>query len=140
MVADRFYGDPHLFWIILHMNDIIDPRFEWPLSNEDLMEYTIGKYGLPYIYHTHHYVTPQGKIVNSYKVLSQSNNPILPIVYQDSGEFQKIMFHQTPPVLLSRVTNYEHELDLNEAKRKIKILKREFVFEIEELFDNLVNT
>jgi len=140
MVADRFYGDPQLFWLILHINDIIDPRFDWPLSNEDLMEYVIGKYGLPFIYHTHHYVNPQGKIVNSYKVLSQQNKPVLPIVYEDSGTFQNILFHQSPPVILDKVTNYEYELDINEQKRKIKVLKRELVSEIENLFDRLVNT
>ena len=140
MVADRFYGDPQLFWLILHINDIIDPRFDWPLSNEDLMEYVIGKYRLPFIYHTHHYVNPHGKIVNSYKVLAQQNKPVLPIVYEDSGTFQNILFHQSPPVILDKVTNYEYELDINEQKRKIKVLKRELVSEIENLFDRLVNT
>lgn len=140
MVADRFYNNPQLHWIVLHVNEIVDPRFDWPLSNDDLLEYVIAKYGLPYIYHTHHYVNPQGKIVNSYKVLSQSNRPVLPIVYQDSGAYQNIMFHQNPPVILTAVTNYQHELDLNENKRRIKIIRPELISEIETSFDTLINS
>lgn len=139
MVADRFYNNPQLHWLVMHVNDIIDPRFDWPLSNDDLLEYVIGKYGMPYIFHTHHYVNPDGKIVNSYKVLSQSNNPVLPIVYQHSGQTQSILFHQTPPVILTPVTNYDYELDLNEKKRRIKVIRPELVSEIESTFEKLVN-
>ena len=31
MVAHRFYKNPELHWLIMHVNDIIDPRFDWPL-------------------------------------------------------------------------------------------------------------
>jgi hypothetical protein len=140
VVADRFYGDSQLHWIILHINDIVDPRFDWPLSNDDLLKFCIQKYGLPFIYHTHHYVNPQGKIVNSYKILSQQNKPILPIVYQDSGEYQSILFHQTPTVKLTRVTNYEYELGLNENKRRIKIVRPELVSEITKVFEDIIAT
>lgn len=140
MVADRFYNNPNLHWIILHVNDIIDPRFDWPLSNADLLEYIIGKYGLPYIYHNHHYIEPGGKIVNSYMVLSQSNKPVLPIVYQHSAERQSILFHQIPPVVLTPVTNYDYELDLNEKKRRIKIVRPELVSDIENIFEKIIKT
>ena len=31
IVADKFYKNPQSHWLILHMNDILDPRFDWPL-------------------------------------------------------------------------------------------------------------
>jgi len=140
MVAHRFYKNPELHWLIMHVNDIIDPRFDWPLSNDDLLDYVIGKYGLNFIYHTHHYKDPNGKIVNSYKVLSQSNDPVLPIVYEDSGIYQRIMFHQTPPVTLTPVTNYDYELELNETKRRIKVVRPELVGDIVNVFEKIINT
>lgn len=35
-IADRLYGDVNLHWIVLLFNDIIDPYFEWPMSDLDL--------------------------------------------------------------------------------------------------------
>lgn len=44
IVADKFYDNPELHWIILHLNEIVDPRFNWPLSVNNLVLYTEGKY------------------------------------------------------------------------------------------------
>ena len=41
----RFYGTPELHWLILLTNNIIDPRFEWPLSEDNLIKQTQDKYG-----------------------------------------------------------------------------------------------
>ena len=32
-VAHKLYGDPTLHWVVLMMNNIIDPYHEWPMSN-----------------------------------------------------------------------------------------------------------
>ena len=42
IVAARLYGNPELHWIILLTNDIIDPRFDWPLNYYNLAEYCKG--------------------------------------------------------------------------------------------------
>ena len=34
-VADDFYGDPNLDWVILITNNIIHVRDEWPMGNQD---------------------------------------------------------------------------------------------------------
>ena len=36
MVADKIYGDPSLHWIIIVMNDIVNPYYDWPLSSRVL--------------------------------------------------------------------------------------------------------
>ena len=33
MVADKFYSNPLLHWLVLHTNDILDARFDWPLDS-----------------------------------------------------------------------------------------------------------
>ena len=50
MLADKFYGNPMLHWVILLANDIIDPRFDWPLDYYNLVEFCKGKYGEHSIY------------------------------------------------------------------------------------------
>lgn len=78
LVADFFYNDPQLHWIILHTNNIIDPRFEWPLSTNNLVRYCEGKY--ENIYATHHYENADGYIVNS---TYPSATPISNFQYED---------------------------------------------------------
>jgi hypothetical protein len=36
MVAEKIYGDPSLHWIIIIMNDIVNPYYDWPLSSRVL--------------------------------------------------------------------------------------------------------
>ena len=53
IVADLFYNDPTLHWVILQANEIIDPRFDWPLSTYNLQQFVEGKYAN--INGIHHY-------------------------------------------------------------------------------------
>lgn len=43
-LAEKFYGDPELDWVILITNNIINFESQWPLSNNSLYEYLIDKY------------------------------------------------------------------------------------------------
>lgn len=62
IVSYKIYRTPQLHWFILLTNDIVDPRFEWPLSNYDLIQYCEGKYTNPY--DTHHWENTDGYVVN----------------------------------------------------------------------------
>lgn len=43
-VAEKFYGDPELDWVILITNNIININNDWPLDNNSLYKYLIDKY------------------------------------------------------------------------------------------------
>ena len=45
IVANYWYGDSNLHWVVLMSNDIIDPRFDWPLSYYNLVEFLPYKNG-----------------------------------------------------------------------------------------------
>jgi hypothetical protein len=98
MIADRFYDDAQLHWIILLMNDILNPFYDWPMSQLALESYINEKYD-----------NPNG--INHYISVSTGNrvDPQLNPVYD------------TRPV-----TNYEYETDLNDEKRNVKLLLPEF--------------
>jgi hypothetical protein len=68
LVADRFYNNPELHWIILQYNDIIDPRFDWPLDTNNLTRYTTGKYSNPN--GIHHYEDTNLAITNGNVILN----------------------------------------------------------------------
>jgi hypothetical protein len=62
LVADRFYNNPELHWIVLHYNEIIDPRFDWPLDTNNLNRYVAGKY--TNVNAVHHYEDASGNYTN----------------------------------------------------------------------------
>ena len=98
ILADRLYDNPQYHWVILHMNDMVDPRYDWPLSTSNLIKYCQSKYSN--INDVHHYVNSNGVIVNS-----------------------------TEPGALP-VSNYEYEDSINETKRRIKVLKPQYIEEV----------
>jgi len=53
LVAEKFYNNSQLHWIILHYNDIIDPRFDWVMDTNNLVKYVTDKYSN--INGIHHY-------------------------------------------------------------------------------------
>lgn len=71
LVADKFYSNPQLHWLVLHYNDIIDPRFDWPMSTNDLNNYTSGKYVS--VNGIHHYEDANGRYTNGNVLLLSSN-------------------------------------------------------------------
>jgi hypothetical protein len=44
LVAEKFYNNPELHWLILLYNDIIDPRFDWVLPYNSFIRVIEGKY------------------------------------------------------------------------------------------------
>jgi len=65
IVAHRIYGDSTLHWIILITNEIIDPRYDWPLSSYALGQYVADKYGSANVYSTKQFEDSNGDVVHS---------------------------------------------------------------------------
>lgn len=61
-IAEKFYDDPTLDWVILLSNNIMDVRNEWPLDNTSFDAVMLEKYGsYENLYSTHHYETQEIK-------------------------------------------------------------------------------
>ena len=118
VVAENVYGDPELDWIILITNNITNIRNEWPLSNNDLYNYMVEKYGVTGITDVHHYETTEMK--------DDQDRMLLEAGLQVDSNFTFQVGDKTyTPV--QQVTNQQYEMDKNEEKRRIKILKSELV-------------
>lgn len=101
-IADRFYDDVDYSWVVLQFNDIVNVFEEWPKSQYELDQYILGKYDNPY--GIHHYVS------------LSTNEYVSPEVHPS--------YDRIP------VTNYEYEVELNDAKRKIKLVLPELANEV----------
>ena len=89
ITADIFYGNPELHWIILQANEILDPRFEWPMGSFDLQNFTIGKYGN--LNSIHHYEDSTGNITTNANVTIASSNEF------DSFSVNDVVLNNTSP-------------------------------------------
>ena len=86
LVADRFYKNSELHWLVLHYNEIIDPRFDWPLDTNNLNRHVTGKYAN--VNAVHHYEDANGNYVNG-RVILLSLGAVSPITIAFSDNYIK---------------------------------------------------
>lgn len=146
IIAEKIYGDPGLHWIILMINEIIDPRFDWPLTYDNLINNCIAKYGsLEAIYDVNKvvgYGDAQVQLDSVFLVLESSTNkePVRLLLQQIESDvtYRKPMSYTVNPLIENEITHFDYEYEENELKRRIKILKPEFIPEIVTSFENLI--
>ena len=100
ILAHKFYSNSELHWVILIANDIIDPRWDWPLTQSQLNNYITGKYGVG------------------------NENAIKYYVTADNAE---LVVHSSYAGAKLPITNTNYEEQQNDAKRRIKIVKTQFL-------------
>ena len=124
MVAQELYDNPELDWVVLTSNNITNIRNEWPLSHNDLQEYMLEKYGSDAnIAKVHHFETRE--------ILDEFSRVVMPAGLQVDENFTFKYKNSTNSILnvnpVSAITNYQYEVKLNDQKRRIRILKSEFL-------------
>jgi len=140
----RFYGTSELHWLILLTNNIIDPRFEWPLNQDNLVKQTQDKYGSERdIFTVNRAVNTKGYQVETFFILleeSTHKNPKRLIVEaaNDQGINTPIAYKQSE-IGTDFQSNYEVEEMKNESYRLIKILKAEIVERVLTDYNALIN-
>ena len=140
----RFYGTPNLHWLILLTNNIIDPRFEWPLSQDNLIKQTQRKYGTERdVFTTNRAVNTKGYQVETFFVLledSTHKNPKrLIIETPDDGGINTPIAYKESEIGTDFQSNYEVEELTNESYRLIRILKAAIVDRVITDYNALIN-
>ena len=122
-VAEELYGKSDLDWVVLTVANITNVRNQWPLSNKDLYRFSENKYGTDIL---------ALRFYETTEVRDSKNRLILPAGKVVDGSFT-ITDPDSPSQTLNPVTgvsNYQYETRLNEEKRKIDVLKREYLQQI----------
>ena len=121
-VAYNFYRDAGLDWVVLTTNNIVHVRDEWPMGERDFLTYVNAKYTSEELSNIHHYETKL--IRDSRGRLIQPEGLTVPaghsVSFLDNGVLRTE----------SQLTSFnflEHEINLNDAKRNINILKSEYL-------------
>ncbi len=124
-VAHKVYGDSELDWVILITNNITNLRDQWPISQNDLHNYMVEKYGETGITGVHHYETTE--VRNTDKTIIVPAGLEVPKNY--SIEFYDSRLETTTTVsnITTEITNYTYENKIEDEKRNIFVLKPNYV-------------
>ena len=126
-VADNFYDDPTLDWIVLLSNNIVNIQSEWPLSQADFFTYLSEKYPDENVLYSgiHHYEANEVKTSTDVIIIPSGIRVGVgqSVSFFDEGLNQQV----TKTDVASPVTNYMHEQKLNDKKREIFLLKPTYV-------------
>ena len=120
VVAEELYGSDQLDWVVLTVAGILNVRNEWPLSDRDIYDYSLDKYGeslnsVKFFETTEvkdtngRMILPKGKVVDSNFTIPKPGEPTATL----------------NPVV--GISNYEYETRLNDEKRSIFVLREEYL-------------
>ena len=116
IVADKHHGSTFYHWVVLLVNNISDVYHDWPKSTRQMQSYLTDKYTEAQLSEVHHYEIPQTS--GDTTVMIEVENTTYPSA--------------TP------ITNIVYEMELNEEKRQIDLLKNEYLGFFESEFENMM--
>lgn len=131
IVSFKFYDTPDYHWVILVTNNIFDARFGWPLSGEQLFKFVQDKYGEANVGVTHHYTQNESSDI----IVDPTQ---LTIVYTRVGS-EKVTSNVLSFPNAYPISNLSYEETKNESKRRIRVLKAEFLNAFVAEFEKLIN-
>jgi hypothetical protein len=153
IIASKFYGDPERHWIVLLFNDITDPQFDWPLDYRTLVSFIDNKYKSNANTGQSGTNWAQAHTQAYYKIETRTtintNTVNVNKIEVDANTYANIAISSSTVTLpdgnvisiaISKDSQsyYDYEMELNESKRKIKLLKQEFVPNIEDEFRRVI--
>lgn len=166
ILADRFYNNPEAHWIILFFNNIRDPIYDWPMDNRTFNRYIIAKYGSTQTamttYHDYSKTTTYvmrniggfQDVTTSFTSSIDSTNVAISTAnttnaaYDTYSSLPETQFFSVDvannrnievTITRDRITNYDWEMEQNDARRTIKIIDPQFIPQIMQEFNSLVS-
>ena len=121
-VAFKIYGDEELDWVVLLSNNIINIRDEWPMSQYDFQRYLDNKYDPVQLGQVHHYETKEIRNQDGFLLLQGGLEVDADFTF--SYSFKSVDYNINEVI---SVSNLQYEIDKNDDKRSIYVIKPEYV-------------
>jgi len=106
MLSLRIYGSYNYWWLILAINNVIDPLYGWLMSDEEVYNYAELLYGADGMNGHRHY---------------------------EDEDFKRYD-NQNPEETLMPVTQLEWLIYLNDKKRRVNVINPKYLSQIEKIF------
>lgn len=152
IVSHKIYGTSENHWVILLLNELLHPQFDWPLDSYSLSKYIDLKYQQSN--YANNSTEGAGTTwaqsnIKEYKLIETKTNEILNTeisvekfnitsnVYANTSSSTQSYVLQDGTSISIKITKetlsyYDYEVEENENKRSIKILKPEFIPSVED--------
>lgn len=159
IIAHKYYDDPERHWIVLLFNDIVDPQFDWPLTQRTIIEFINKKYASNGSANTPTqtglaWALSENNVQSYFKIITTTGNDGTIKVEKlevDKNTYANVAAttnnyttanNESITISITKETrsHYDYEIEENEKKREIKLLKKEFVTEVEKEFKRIVTT
>ncbi len=149
-IAYNYYGDPEYFWVVFIVNDIVDPYYEWPMSQQTFDRFIKAKYGN--IATAQSTILKYRRIDTAYYLHNTRPDVIITAtdyaILDDDAQVNYTQQNQQDDVYITvdtydlmtteerdefaPVYAYDFEVDANEARREIRLLNLDYLPRIEE--------
>lgn len=163
IIAYKFYDSAERHWIVLLFNDIMDPMYDWPLNYNNFINFVDKKYSVAEYADTANtsvlglsWAQNVNNVKNYFKINTTTvsniqNSSTIEKIKVDANTYANIAFYSANTYSLQdgnsititttkeTQTYYDYEMELNESKREIKLLRPEFVGLVEEEFKQVIS-
>lgn len=155
IVAHKIYGSSESHWIILKMNNIVDVKTDWPLDQRSLSVAIDDKYANNGILTSQTgYQWAFNNVHSYYKIETRtivaSGEKLIDIIQVDANTFANIttssVQYTLPDNNIVKIdttrnakTYYQYEVEENDKKRNIKVLKPDLATTITNEFLEVIN-
>ncbi|MCK5020164.1 MAG: baseplate wedge protein 53 [Candidatus Peribacteraceae bacterium] len=123
VLSYKIYGTPDYWWVICLVNDIHDIQDDWPLTDQELTDYTTKKYPLNTKYDIHHYEYPSGKWTTPESAM---------MIHGLSSTESAIATFSIRSINIG-----DYEGDINDNKRTIKLIRSEYIEQFRDELETL---
>ncbi len=127
-VANDFYQDPTLDWLVLICNNIVNIQTEWPLMQREFERFLLDKYGThAALQNIHHYETQEIKNSKGVVMLEEGLEVESDMTFSYYDWWLDTQQNITNGNTVSAITNYQYEEKIEDAKRNIYLLKTRYI-------------
>ena len=125
IISHQKYGTVAYAYLIMLINDIYDPNFDWPLSSQQFEQYMRNKYGTV--------ESAMGTTKYYYQIIRAE------VVRTGTAEripevkfiVDETTYNALDPTVRTTQSQYEWEDELNDNKRNIKLINSSFIKDID---------
>ena len=115
MLSYAYYGDVKHYWTILLLNKMYNRYYDWPMTSRNLRDYVLDTYADPG--GVHHYE-----------------------VAQSSGDTTVMIRVESDATGATAVTNFEHESELNDKRKQIRLLQTSYLSQFVDEYGKLLKS
>jgi len=157
IIADKYYKDVEKHWVVLLFNDIVDPQWDWPLKSNEIIDYIDKKYTANGAANTTvqtgiAWALSENNVQAYFKIITTTafdGTQKVDRLQVDANTYANIaatttsyttQAGETVTVAVTKETQsfYDYEINLNESKREIKLLKSDFIDAVNKEFKRVI--